>query len=290
MTGFAAARTQTPAGELNFTLRAVNGRNLDLHFHLGSEFVVFENALRTLLKNFLHRGHLEIRMSLAAVDPSAGTFNRNMLARYLGAFRSAGKEFHLQGEPDLNHLLALPGLFDNAESSAVQLEESHVLQAAEACLHQLNRFREREGAELVFAIREEMLAIQSAARQMSEIRARATEELRQRLAERLAGLLASTEIPESRLVEEVAILADRSDVQEELTRLEIHTGELGRILDAGGEMGKRLDFLLQEMNRETNTILSKTSGVGDTGLTITNLGIGIKANIERIREQALNLE
>jgi uncharacterized protein (TIGR00255 family) len=95
---------------------------------------------------------------------------------------------------------------------------------------------------------------------------------------------------ESRLVEEAALLADRSDVQEEITRLQVHTAELRRIVEAGGEVGKRIDFLLQEMNRETNTVLSKTSGIGDLGLKITNLGIAIKAHIEKTREQALNLE
>jgi uncharacterized protein (TIGR00255 family) len=85
-------------------------------------------------------------------------------------------------------------------------------------------------------------------------------------------------------------LADRSDIQEELTRLTVHAGEVRRILEEGGEVGKKLDFLLQEMNREANTTLSKTSGIGDVGLTITNLGLAIKTNVERMREQALNLE
>jgi uncharacterized protein (TIGR00255 family) len=110
------------------------------------------------------------------------------------------------------------------------------------------------------------------------------------LRERLCSLLGDQALPPSRLVEEAAVLADRSDIQEELTRLEVHSRELRRMLDVGGEVGKRLDFLLQEMNREANTILSKSSAIGDSGLSITNAGIGIKANVERMREQALNLE
>ena len=110
------------------------------------------------------------------------------------------------------------------------------------------------------------------------------------LRERIAELLNGSGVPEARIAEEAALLADRSDIEEELTRLTVHTAELKRILDEGGEIGKRLDFLLQEMNREANTTLSKSSGAGEPALQITNLGLAIKANIEKIREQSLNLE
>ena len=111
-----------------------------------------------------------------------------------------------------------------------------------------------------------------------------------RLQERLKALLSEINLPEARLLEEATVLADKSDVQEELTRLEVHSVELRRLLETGGEVGKRLDFLLQELNRETNTILSKSSTVGDLGIQMTSLGLAAKANIERMREQALNLE
>ena len=128
------------------------------------------------------------------------------------------------------------------------------------------------------------------AAQIAAIRSEAVTQFQNRLRERLATLLGDSGISESRLIEEAALLADRSDIQEELTRLSVHAGELRRLLEEGGEVGKRLDFLLQEMNREANTALSKTSGIGETGLTITSLALAIKANIERMREQALNLE
>ncbi len=125
---------------------------------------------------------------------------------------------------------------------------------------------------------------------IARIRQGAVRHFQERLIQRLQDLLAETGISEERLIEEAAMLADRSDIQEELTRLGVHTAELRHILNAGGEVGKRIDFLLQEMNRETNTILSKTSGVGETGLSVTNLALANKAHIEKIREQALNLE
>ena len=125
---------------------------------------------------------------------------------------------------------------------------------------------------------------------MREIRTEALPHFQRRLTERLQELLGSAGIDQRRLAEEAALLTDRSDVEEELSRLAIHTAKLTELLDAGGEVGKRLDFLLQEMNRETNTVLSKTSGIGEAGLIITDLALATKANIEKIREQSLNLE
>jgi uncharacterized protein (TIGR00255 family) len=125
---------------------------------------------------------------------------------------------------------------------------------------------------------------------MEDIRSKATAEFQKRLKERLKNLLRGAGIEPQRLAQEAALLADRSDISEELMRLKTHAGQLRVLLDAAGEAGKKLDFLLQEMNRETNTILSKTSGLGDLGLTITDLALVCKAEVDKIREQSLNLE
>ena len=125
---------------------------------------------------------------------------------------------------------------------------------------------------------------------MDEIRAGAVPAFQKRLSEKLADLLRGVSVDPQRLAQEAAILADRSDISEELTRLRTHAGHLDGILSGGGEAGKRLDFLLQEMNREANTILSKTGGLGDLGLTMTDLALAAKAEIDKIREQSLNLE
>ena len=154
----------------------------------------------------------------------------------------------------------------------------------------LNQFRSREGAELAAFIREQNAAIRTGAEEMQQIRAGASPHSTKRLVEKLQELLGNTMIDPQRLAQEAALLADRSDIGEEISRLQIHSRQLDEILDSGGEVGKRLDFLLQELNRETNTILSKTSGLGDLGLRITELALASKAAIEKIREQALNLE
>jgi len=298
MTGYARTRRDTPLGQLAVSLRSVNHRGLDLHFHTNSEFAPFENAIRSLLKQHVGRGHVEVRASLnrssAAVTPDdAGiTYNRDLLIRYLAAFRQASSEFNLSGEPDLNVAFRIPGVFDN-ENASEALDaafEPEITAAFTACLADFNATREREGQLLREQMKSEAEAILSQAAGMCEIRARALAWFQQRLEERLHELLTGAGIDPRRLAEEAALLTDRSDIQEELTRLDIHARELSQILAQGGEVGKRLDFLLQELNRETNTILSKTSGVGDAGLTLTNLALATKANIEKIREQALNLE
>ncbi len=293
MTGYARVRRATPLGELTVSLRGVNHRGLDLHFHQSSEFAPFENATRALLKSRISRGHVEVRCSLTRNQESDATgVNRGLLARYIAAYRAAAREFGVTTEPDLNMALRLPGVFD-AEAAADGLDasfEADVAAAFDACSTEYNATRQKEGALLAEQMLEETGEILSQTAQMREIRKTATSYFHQRLEERLKELLANSGVDPRRLAEEAAILADRSDIQEELTRLAIHARELETILRAGGEVGKRLDFLLQEMNRETNTILSKTSGLGDQGLTITNLALATKANIEKIREQALNLE
>jgi uncharacterized protein (TIGR00255 family) len=293
MTGFALVRRQTSAGELTTSLRTVNHRGLDLHFHIGSELSVFENAMRTLLKQHLGRGHVEVRMSLQRDSAAqSGSYNRELLSRYLSSFKQACDDFELASKPDLTALLTMPGMFcPLAEPTALDGPfEAQVVDALAACLNDLNAHREREARELCAGLEPELRAIAEASKDIERIRADALPHFHERLRQKLSELLGEAGISESRLIEEAALLADKSDVHEELIRLNVHTEELRRTFQTGGEIGKRLDFLLQEMHRETNTILSKTSGIGEAGLTITNRALGIKANIEKIREQVLNLE
>jgi len=154
----------------------------------------------------------------------------------------------------------------------------------------LNAFREREGGEIAQEMRGHNGRIAAVAEEIDQIRAGAVAAFQARLSERLRELLKGVQLEPQRLAQEAAVLADRSDVGEEIARLRIHSAQLGALLDGGGEIGKKLDFLLQEMNRESNTILSKTGGIGDAGLKITDLALEAKAAIEKIREQSLNLE
>jgi uncharacterized protein (TIGR00255 family) len=291
MTGFARVRKSSEEGEAILTVKAVNHRGLDMHFHMSDELAVFENALRSVLKRSVARGHVQVRVSFTPARLSAAALNRGLLEAYVAAYHQAAAQLGLSGDPDLNAALALPGMF--AEAGAGEPREAVerlLVEAIEEAARLLNAFREREGSELASEMTARAASIRSAAARLEELRARATPAFQTRLTERLGELLSGVPIEPQRLVQEVALLVDRSDISEELTRLRAHTSQLEGLLGAGGEIGKKLDFLLQEMGREANTILSKSNGAGELGLALTELGLAVKAEIEKIREQALNLE
>ncbi len=293
MTGFARVRHPLGDGEVVVSIKTVNHRGLDIHIHASSAADPFENAIRGAIKGKLARGHVDVRIGLpeAARGKGAICLDRTMLAAYLNAFDQAAEEHGLTSVPDLNTAMAIPGMFGEATTSDPPPEtEAVVLEALSAALLELNAFRAREGSEIAAEMRGHNRLVAEAAEVIEGIRAGAGPAFQARLAERLADLLKTVQIEPQRLAQEAAILADRSDVGEEVARLKIHSAQLAALLDGGGEVGKKIDFLLQEMNRETNTILSKTSGIGEIGLKISDLALGAKAAIEKIREQSLNLE
>jgi uncharacterized protein (TIGR00255 family) len=291
MTGFARVRRQSEIGEVVFTLKSVNHRALDLHFHLPAELEEFEPALRQAIKKKLVRGHIDIRVTFfPAHATSAQALNRALFEAYLKAVEETA-EYGVAAAPDANVALRIPGMLTVLRDAELPgAVEQEIFAAASEALDKLNEFREREGGEIASLLKTFNAAIARDAAEIAELRTQASAAFRARLEERLAELLGTAGIEPQRLAQEAAILADRSDIAEETGRLKVHSEELAKLLDRGGELGKKLDFLLQEMNRESNTILSKTSGVGDLGLRITALGLDVKANIEKIREQALNLE
>ena len=293
MTGFARARRPLGDGEVIVSVKSLNHRGLDVQVHAPSAADPLENAIRAMVKSRLVRGHVEVRIALPAngQNGNAPALNRALLAEYLKAFREVAAEHRLASTPDLNAAFRISGMFaETGESQAPEGTEAVVLDALSEALDELNAFRSREGAEIAAEIRGHNLRVAAGAEEMERIREGAIAAFENRLAERLKDLLKGAQIDPQRLAQEAAILADRSDIGEELARLKIHSAQLAGLLDSGGEVGKKLDFLLQEMNRETNTILSKSNGAVDAGLKITELGLAAKSAIEKIREQSLNLE
>jgi uncharacterized protein (TIGR00255 family) len=292
MTGFARVRTTTPEGEIVVSVKSVNHRALDLHFHLPPELDPFEAALRKTIKARVARGHLQVHVSFTQLlEWADAALNKPLLAAYLSAFQQAAGEFGLSGKPDLNVALRIPGMIRSDATPELKPEIERVLVSlTDEALDMLNKFREREGAAIAEEMRARCAIIGEQVAKMEKIRSRATAAFQKRLKERLQDLLRGASIEPQRLAQEAALLADRSDVSEELIRLKTHTGQVDALLQADGEVGKKLDFLLQEMNREANTILSKTGGLGELGLTITELALASKSEIDKIREQSLNLE
>jgi uncharacterized protein (TIGR00255 family) len=292
MTGYARVRKPLADGEIALSIKSLNHRGLDLHFHLPSEYDPFEAALRAAVKRFVARGHLDIRISRSHVQSAtAASWNREAVEAYLGAFHEISAAYGLSGLPDLNSALRIPGMLgDGSGAEPDPGTEATLVEMMAEAIGLLNGFRAREGSELAAVMLERNAAIRQAAARMEAIRSRALPAFQARLEERLRELLEGVSVEPQRLAQEAAMLADRSDIGEEIARLKIHAAQLQSLIEGGGEVGKKLDFLLQELNRETNTVLSKTNGIGETGLELTELALAVKSDIEKIREQALNVE
>jgi uncharacterized protein (TIGR00255 family) len=291
MTGFARARSAAGDREAVAMVKTVNHRGLDIHFRMAPAFDPFEAALRGAVKRYLARGHVQVQMSYSAGGAAApAVVNQPLLEAYLRAFHRISAVHGLHSEPDLNLTLQMPGMFTPEDAEPEPDTERLLVETLEEALERLNEFREREGAETAAEMRGRNATVLDCARRMDEFRSRAVPEFQARLAAKLAELLRGAEVDPQRLAQEVAYLVDRTDISEELTRLKVHAVQLDDLLVEGGEVGKKIDFMLQEMHRETNTVLSKSTGVGETGLEITELALTAKAEIEKIREQGLNLE
>jgi uncharacterized protein (TIGR00255 family) len=294
MTGFARAQVRVN-DQLVYTLsvKSVNHRFLDIQLRLPSGLDALEMELRRALKESLVRGHVELTLSVDRSAQQKVGYNRELVAGYLEAFKAARQEFALSGEPDLNSVLRMPAALQsdnraNGDEDPAVLAESVVKQIG-PLLEELKTMRAREGESLEAILRASLDRLAEATEGVAALRPEVEQRYQERLTQRLTAATGN-EFNRQRLLEEVAVLVDRSDISEELARMTTHIGHFRELLAAGGEMGKKLDFLLQEMNREANTLLSKTGGVGGKGTRITELGLAMKAEIEKAREQIQNVE
>ena len=299
MTGFARSQVRVPlpnGEQLSYTLnvKSVNHRFLDVQLRLPSGLDALEMELRKALKDTLVRGHVDLTLQVDRSSQQTAGYNRDLVNGYLAAFSAAREENGLTGQqPDLNAILRLPGALQNdnrtsGDDDQAALVESVQLEIA-PLLEELKIMRAREGEALVAILNGTLDRLAESTEGVAALRSEVEERYEARLTERL---LAATgpEFNRQRLLEEVAVMVERSDIAEELERMTTHIGHFRELLAAGGEIGKKLDFLLQEMNREANTLLSKTGGAGGKGTRITELGLAMKSEIEKAREQIQNLE
>jgi uncharacterized protein (TIGR00255 family) len=279
---------------LTVTVRAFNHRFLDLRFRLPGDLEAAESQLRALVRGHVRRGHLDVRMEMERNGRPALEVDRDFVRSYLQVHIELQREHNLSGEPDLTALLRIPGVLRRSETALSGEDAVRLVGLAEKTLSEalkrLNEMRSREGAALENELRGRLGKIEVARKKLAELGERALPAFQQRLQKRLQELLAGVSLEPARLAQEAAYLAERSDISEELMRLASHANQFGQLLDSKAEAGKQMDFLLQEMNRETNTTLSKVPNLGAEGLEMTRLGLEIKAEIERLREQVQNVE
>jgi uncharacterized protein (TIGR00255 family) len=292
MTGFAQVQVHVQ-GQPGYTLslKSVNHRFLDLQFRLPSGLDALEMELRKTLKEALLRGHVELTLSIERGTQQRTGYNRELVATYLAAFRDAQSEHGYEGQPDLNAALRLPGVLqsDNRGEDDLPTLAASVREQIGPLIDQLKVMRAREGESLAAILHGTLDRLAEATNGVATLRPEIEQRYQERLVQRLSAAV-GPEFNQQRLLEEVAVLVERSDVSEELARMAAHIGHFRELLNSGGEAGKKLDFLLQEMNREANTLLSKTGSVSGKGTRITELGLAMKAEIEKAREQVQNVE
>ncbi|HMD84678.1 MAG TPA: YicC/YloC family endoribonuclease [Terriglobia bacterium] len=294
MTGYSRVEAEEAGIALTVSIRGTNHRFLDPQLRLPSSLEALEPVVRRLVKEHVTRGHVEISVGLTGLGPPELEIDRRLLAAYLKGYQMLKQEFGAGAEPDLMALLRVPGLVVTGNGDMPPEDLDRIRQMLETAmakaLTQLNEMRAREGESLERDILSRLAHLAALRLTVANLAERAPQYYKQRLEGRIRDLSGSVEMDSGRLAQEVAYLASRSDIAEELTRFQSHLDQVRQLLAETSEVGKKLDFLLQEMNREANTLLSKTTDVPEVGLEITRQAIEMKTEIEKLREQALNIE
>jgi uncharacterized protein (TIGR00255 family) len=290
MTGFAQARVEQDGWAVRVHVRSVNHR---LHLRLPEGFESMEPRIRQVVRDSVRRGHVDVILHLEAAGSSGVQINRELASAYLKAAEELRREFGLQAEPELAAVLRLPGVIvGDALPAGADLQVFAV--SVESCLadalSRLEEMRRAEGRALAEEMSSRLGTINDLAAKIEELASRIRPAYAVKLEKRLAELLGESPVDPVRLAMEAALIAERGDISEEILRLRSHVQQFQKLLAAGGEAGKKIDFLLQEMQREANTMLSKTPGVDADGLKITEHALEVKSQIEKLREQAQNIE
>jgi uncharacterized protein (TIGR00255 family) len=294
MTGYSKAEAEEGGYSLSVSIRGTNHRFLDVQVRFPSALESLDPLLRRLIKNHIQRGHVEVTVCFEQPGCAGLLLDRKLLAAYIAAYRTLQAEFGSASDPDLVALLRIPGLAmsGNGEISPQNLERVRCLleRVTTQALESLNEMRAREGEDLGRDLKTRLARLESLTEGVASLAERLPRLYQHRLESRLRELMGSTELEGARLAAEVAYLASRSDTTEELIRFRSHVAQVKQLLAESPEVGKKLDFLLQEMNREANTLLSKTTDLPEVGLEVARLAIEMKSEIEKLREQAQNIE
>ncbi len=289
MTGFGTSVAEVDGYRLRALIRSVNGRFLDLQIRCQSGLVDFEQTVRERLQaSGITRGKVNMNLEWEEIPQSGSlpVLNREVADQYIGELKRLGDIAGVTLEPDVHQLARLPGLFRSQETVALDPERTAALvsEALEEAIGEFERMRTAEGEALLVDLKGRLSTLERCIEEIAVKVVSSREQIHSRLRERVEVLLRPGELDESRLAMEVALLADRSDITEEIVRFRSHNVQFMNTLDEGGDVGKRLNFLLQEMHREANTISSKASDAD-----LIHQSVEIKEEVERLREQIQNL-
>lgn len=288
MTGYGKGEASAPNGNFLVEIRSVNHRYGEISVRMPRTFYAFENEVKRLAASVLKRGKIDISVQWdeAATAHAVPQLDMVVARGYYDAYTRLSKELNLPQDAPLSLIMSQKGVIREGAASVDETELQPLLLAAvQAAVAALDGMRIREGEALAQDLQSRRLQVAEWSAQIGERTPQVVMEYRQKLKTRLDQLLEGAEMDESRLSQEVALLADRCDITEELVRLSSHFNQFDEALRGSEPVGRKLDFLMQEMNREVNTIGSKSNDAG-----ITNLVIHIKAEMEKMREQVQNVE
>ncbi len=288
MTGFGRCEVMEHERKFTVELKSVNHRYLDVNIKMPKKLSFFESAIRALLKEYIHRGKVDVFISYEdyTEENFAVKYNEDVAAAYLKYLKQMSERFGLENDIRTSALSRYPEVFTMEEQSADEKELWVILEKAlrDAC-GQFVESRIEEGKRLAADLSEKLNGMLQYVDYIESHAPAILAEYRRRLEEKVRELLADKQIDEGRIITEVTIYADKICVDEETVRLRSHIEATKAAVEGGGSIGRKLDFIAQEMNREANTILSKT-----TDLTISDIGINLKTDIEKVREQIQNIE
>jgi uncharacterized protein (TIGR00255 family) len=289
MTGFGRGNTADQKYSINVELKTVNNRFLDIALRLSGEMLPLEADLKRQIGSRLSRGRVDVNLQYERSGDIVYDLNRPLIGGFIAAMKQMQYEFALAGEPDINVVARLPNVIFPQRVDLGEDFASAVEKAVAIALDDLEKMREKEGELLEKELSARLDAIESNLPVIESESGKTAEEYQLRLTKRIGEMLAKSEsqidIDQARLAQEVAYLADKADISEEIARLTTHIEHFRLIMKEDKEVGKRLDFLTQELNREANTITSKTSN-----MVVKESALQIKSEIEKIREQVQNVE
>ena len=288
MTGYGRARCALNGREITVELRGVNSRYLDISIKLHRSYTFAEDKIKAYLQSRVSRGKLDVYITVDAKssDTAEIVLNEDILRSYLSIFSRMEKEYGIKDDLTVTAAASLPDVLTKVhpEVDTEQLS-GDILEVVRLAADSFNEMRRKEGEALLRDVRSQIARVTELVSLVEERLPRIVEEYRKRLEQKLSEILEGRGIDESRIITEAALFADRVDVNEETVRLRSHVAQMEDMLEKGGAVGRKLDFLLQEMNRETNTIGSKGNDLQMSGLVVE-----LKSVLEKIREQIANIE
>lgn len=289
MTGFGRASASENDFSITVELKTVNNRFLDVNLRIPGELQLLEPVIKKAISSRLARGRVDVNLQYDRTDAAVFELNRPLIAGFVAAMKEMKDEFSLGGEPDINVIARLPNVVTTKKEEPGPEFLLAVENVVAAALDDLETMRASEGMMLGAELLSRLVEIEGRIPAIESEAGNVAEEYHLRLTKRIGEMLARTdtqiEMDPSRLAQEVAFLADRLDISEEITRLRTHIEHFRAIVNEERDLGKRLDFLTQELNREANTIASKTNN-----MNIKENALAIKSEIEKIREQVQNVE